>query len=567
MWQFFCSFAQLIMSDNRLHSFSTDVSGIEPPRQFTFPFHYVPHKLCTIAAKEIIDYALNNEHWHDELMEGKMLGVLVASDNDGKLGFLAAFSGNLCHSNNHPYFVPPIYDLLQPNGEFRNGEAQINNINAQISELEASSKLEELKDLIVNTRHDFEQEEVAMRTAMEQEKAHRHALRESNTLTPEQKSQLIKDSQFQKAEYRRLKKRHCEHLETLEQQLAEYQVTINKLKTQRKEMSEALQRRLFELFVVNNAKGEESDVATIFEQRLRRLPPGGTGECCAPKLLQHAYHHHLTPLCMAEFWVGKSPQGEVRHHGHYYPACRSKCLPLLDFMLQGLDVEKNLLDTSPLTDGVTVAYDDQWLAVVDKPAGILTVPGKSQETTSVQELVKKLFPNATGPLVVHRLDQATSGLVLIAKTKEVHKLLQSQFATRSISKRYIALLDGIPKQWQGEIILPLRLDPDDRPRQIVDYNNGDQAVTHYKMLQAIGGKALVEFRPLTGRTHQLRVHASHHDGLNCPIVGDMLYGTASHRLCLHAQSLSFTHPVTGEQVTVTSNREDFLLQLYNTTTQ
>jgi len=539
------------MSDVKLHRFQHDVSGIELPRQFTFPFHYVPHELCKIAAGEVMDYALNQDAWHDELMTGKMLGVLVVRDKDDLVGFLAAYSGNLGHTGENEYFVPHIYNLLEPDGLFRTGEAQISAINDEIAQLQASPRRASLVNYLQTAKEKFTEEESEMQSKMDAAKQERKRLRQS-VLTPEQEQELIRESQFQKAEMRRLKNRNRERLQQLEQLLNDYDSVIVNLKHKRKTMSEELQRRLFELFVVNNAIGEQSNVADIFQKALHRLPPGGTGDCCAPKLLQYAYCHNLTPLCMAEFWVGCSPLGEVRHHGHYYPACRSKCLPLLGFMLQGLDVEDNVLDQQPQDPTLPIVYEDQWLMIVDKPAGMLTVPGKSQGALSVQEIVREQLQNASGPLVVHRLDQGTSGLVLIGKTKEVHKSLQSQFADRRISKTYVALLDGILPNDGGTIDLPLRPDSADRPRQVVDMEHGKRAVTEYRVIERRSDKTLVEFRPFTGRTHQLRVHASHPLGLNCPIVGDMLYGTASTRLFLHAQSLSFTHPVTGETVTATS---------------
>ena len=364
-------------------------------------------------------------------------------------------------------------------------------------------------------------------------------------MTAEEEAMMVKESQFMKAELKRLKKHHSKEIENINLQLNDLQVTINDLKAKRKAMSEKLQNELFRLFVVSNAHGESIDVATIFERRLHRLPPGGTGECCAPKLLQYAFLHDLMPVCMAEFWVGESPQGEVRHHGHYYPACRSKCMPLMEFMLQGLEVESNPLVASHSFDEVKVIYDDKWLIVVDKPADMLTVPGKDEEATSLLEIVNNMLPKGETVLEVHRLDQATSGLVVFAKTKEAQKELRQQFEQRKVHKTYLALLDGKPANNEGTIDLPLRPNPDDRPRQIVDYENGKQAITKYRVLEYRGNHTLVEFTPLTGRTHQLRVHASHPHGLNCSIVGDMLYGTASDRLYLHAHTISFTHPITG----------------------
>lgn len=562
-----------MINDDKLHRFLHDVSSVELPTHFTFPFHYVPHKLCKMAATEVMDYALGQDNWRNELLAGKMLGVLVVKDTSGAMGYLAAYSGNLAHNGNNPYFVPHIYNLLEPQGLFRTGEAEISNINEQIKTLENSPQRQELDELHHSTLMRQKLEIVAMMTAHSEAKARRDAARANGNLSPELEKQLIKESQFQKAELRRLKKRHRQELEQVERRMSDHDATIAALKTRRHAMSEKLQRQLFKLFVVRNARGESMDVATIFEQRLHRLPPGGTGECCAPKLLQYAFLHGYTPVCMAEFWVGESPQGEVRHHGHYYPACRSKCLPLLEYMLQGLDVESNQLIAQSSNDELRIIYEDPWLIVIDKPAGMLTVPGKDEEATSLLELVQHIHDeetlNAVGKaqysdnthyrtaLEVHRLDQATSGLVVFAKTHKVQSSLRQQFEKRTVSKTYLALLDGVPPKKQGTIVLPLRPDFDDRPRQVVDHEHGKQAITKYRVLEYRGDRTLVEFTPCTGRTHQLRIHASHPQGLGCPITGDMLYGTASHRLCLHAWKLIFTHPITGEAISLESTTNNF----------
>ena len=541
------------MKDEKLHNFQCNVSGIEPPTQFTYPFHYVPHELCRLAAQEVMEYALSRYEWHNELLAGKMMGVLVVRDHDGSLGYLAAYSGNLAHNGDNPYFVPHIYNLLEPKGLFRSGEAQISEINHHIETLEKSAKRKELESLINNTIAEQEQEEKEMRLAMEEAKHRRDKQRQAGDITAEQEQLLIKESQFQKAELRRLKKYHHQQLERLTEKLNEYQAIIDQLKAKRKSMSEALQMQLFKLFVVNNAKGESKDVATIFEQSLNRLPPGGTGDCCAPKLLQYAFLHQLHPVCMAEFWVGESPQGEVRHHGHYYPACQNKCKPLLEFMLQGLDVEKNPLVISPIDNDINIVYEDNWLIVVNKPAGMLTVPGKDDRAISLLERIGTMLRDGEDAFEVHRLDQATSGLVVIAKTREVQRLLRQQFENRKVNKTYLALLDGEPANNEGIIDLPIRPDLNDRPRQVVDLKHGKQAITEYRVIERRHDKTLVEFIPLTGRTHQLRVHASHPQGLNCPITGDMLYGTASDRLYLHAKTISFSHPITRENLCFTSN--------------
>lgn len=549
------------MSDSKIHRFHCDVSGIEPPAQFTYPMHYVPHELCKIAAHEVMDFALSQDEWRNELLAGKMLGVLVVKDNNGTLGYLAAYSGNLAHTGEHPYFVPHIYNLLEPQGLFRTGEAEISEINHHIEALENSPERKETDELLSTTLAKHEDEKIKMRQAMESAKAKRDKLRSEGNISAEQEAALIKESQFMKAEMRRLKKRHNAEIEIITQKLNDFQTIINDLKAKRRTKSEQLQNVLFKNYVVNNARGESKDIATIFHQRFNRLPPGGTGDCCAPKLLQYAFLHGLKPVCMAEFWVGQSPQGEVRHHGHFYPACRSKCLPLMEFMLQGLNVESNPLLGKNRSFHLTVIYEDQWLIVIDKPSGMLTVPGKDEEAESLLEIVHKMLPEGENALEVHRLDQATSGLVVIAKTKDTQSALRQQFEQRKVHKTYLALLDGCPAEQEGVIDLPLRPNPDDRPRQIVDHKNGKQAITHYRVLEHCGNRTLVEFTPLTGRTHQLRVHASHPQGLNCPIVGDMLYGTASDRLHLHAQTISFTHPVTGDKVSLVSRKRINFKQL------
>ena len=537
----------------KIHRFQHDVSDIELPERFTYPMHYVPHKLCKIAAGEVMNYVMNEPLWSDELMAGKMLGVLVVKDFDGELGYLAAYSGNLAHTGEHDYFVPHIYNLLEPKGLFRTGEDEISEINRHIDRLEHLYEKKEIETLIETTIAKQENEIRELRKVHEAAKTRRDTLRKSGNLTPGQEAALIKESQFQKAELHRLKKSHRLHIKQLELRLKDFHDTIANLKAKRKSMSEELQAKLFKSYVVNNALGDSLDVATIFERRFHRLPPGGTGECCAPKLLQYAFLHNFKPVCMAEFWVGESPQGEIRHHGHYYPACRSKCLPLMDFMLQGLDLESNPLVTAPGIDKVEVVYEDEWLMVVDKPSGMLTVPGKDEDVKSLLELVAERS-HGEPMLEVHRLDQATSGLVVFAKTHEVQRELRRQFENREVSKTYIALLDGAPVEEKGIIDLPLCANPEDRPRQVVDMENGKKAVTRYHVLEHRGDKTLVEFTPLTGRTHQLRVHASHQMGLNCPIVGDMLYGTASDRLYLHAKKLSLIHPVTKKVMRFTSKR-------------
>ena len=483
-----------------LHRLQT---GIEPPERFTYPFCYEPHPLARLAAEEV-----KREIEQMQLSEGKMFGVLVVTDptpdpsptrEGNACGFLAAYSGLLEGRNDWPYFVPPVYDAQQPDGYFKQKEREISEIRVNPCPSDAE-----------------------------------------NGQTDAEPSQLL-----------------------------------------RKKMSQDLQLWLFHQYQFLNARGEKRDLVDVWQDyhcsaRIRRrypLPPGGTGDCCAPKLLQYAYQQGLKPVCMAEFWWGPSPKSEVRHHGHFYPACRGKCKPVLTWMLQGLEVDPN-----PEENGLPhlvpeVVYEDDAMAVLNKPSGLLSIPGRTEEH-SVATWSQQRWP---GAMLVHRLDMWTSGLIVVAKHKDAYLPLQEQFVKRTVKKRYIAVLDGIvspPKsggdgQNKGRIELPLLCDPMNRPRQVVDYQRGKTAVTEYEILAPPltpplegegrtenGPLSLVALYPHTGRTHQLRVHCAHEDGLGCPIHGDELYGrapqtqggVAQERLCLHADRLELTHPVTGERL-------------------
>ena len=532
----------------KFHPLDVDTAAMELPRRFTCPFCYEPHLLALMAAKRVQQYVASRDDWADELSAGKMLGVLVVSSEDGQLGYLAAFSGNLAGSVRHDFFVPPVYDLLDPQGEFKQGEAQITAINHELERMEQSPELADIRRRESLARQEQADEIGDFKALMARHKLERDERRQRGNLTPEDQEALLNQSRYEKAELKRIRQRHEAKISGIVEEMDVFCRNMAAMRARRKAMSEALQERIFRLFVVSNARGERRDLVEVFKP-LGTLPPAGAGECCAPRLLNYALANHLLPVCMAEFWWGASPVGEVRHHGHFYPACRSKCKPILDFMLQGLDVEDNPLE-QPMGDaGLDIIYDDQWLTVVNKPSGMLTVPGKALED-SLLTRYQAAHPEATGPIVVHRLDQETSGLVLFAKDKASHKALQQQFENHTISKRYIALLDGVVQQDEGVIDLPIRPDVDDRPRQRVDHEHGKPAVTRYRVLERRGQVTRIELEPLTGRTHQLRVHASHPLGLNCPIVGDRLYGTASSRLMLHAQSITFTHPATGRELSV-----------------
>ena len=457
-----------------VHPLHTDIAK---PERFTYPFCYEPHPLCQLAAKEVqAEIARINPK------EGKMFGVLVVeppSDSpclgggnstslnreDGRVCFLAAYSGLLEGRNDWPYFVPPVYDAQQPDGYFKTQERKISDL---------------LRSLIP---------------------------------------------------------------------------TWGGARGEAAAMSQQLQLWLFHQYQLLNARGETKDLVDIWQDYYDRpklrakfpLPPGGTGDCCAPKLLQYAYQHGLKPVCMAEFWWGDSTKTELRQHLNYYPACRGKCKPILTWMLQGLDVDPDPESLGFQKMEIPVVYEDDWLLVVDKPSGMLSVPGRIEQY-SVETVMQQRYPDSK---IAHRLDMGTSGLLIICKSLDVFRPLQEQFIKHQVKKKYIAVLeDPSPKQGrlEGSISLPLRPDPMNRPRQVVDMEHGKRAVTDYEFISP----NIVALYPQTGRTHQLRIHCAHPDGLGRPIVGDELYGTKGERLMLHASEIWFTHPVTGEPMHLTA---------------
>ena len=333
-----------------------------------------------------------------------------------------------------------------------------------------------------------------------------------------------------------------------------------------KQLSQELQTWLFHQYRLLNAHGEVKDLVDIWQEYYNRpkllqkypLPPGGTGDCCAPKLLQYAYQQGLKPLCMAEFWWGATTKTELRQHLNYYPACRGKCKPILTWMLQGLDVDPDPETLSLQQMELPVVYEDEWLLVVNKPSGLLSVPGRIGQY-SVETIMQERYPDS---MVVHRLDMGTSGLLIVAKTQDVYRALQEQFVKHQIRKKYLAVLEMNHSSFniqhstlpaKGRISLPLRPDPMNRPRQIVDLEHGKRAVTDYEFLS----DRVVALWPQTGRTHQLRIHCAHPDGLGCPIVGDELYGTRQQgqRLMLHAAELWFRHPVTLQEMHLEADDE------------
>lgn len=540
-----------------LHRFTTSITDIPLPERFTYPFCYTPHPLCILAAKEVQSYLTRQTAWKDELRQGKMFGVLIVQTEHGETGYLAAFSGILAGKNLHPFFVPPVYDLLQPQGFFKIEEENISSINRNIRQLENDKAYAALSAELARTIQSAENILATAKAQLKEAKTAREQRRKEKELNAQEEAELIRESQFQKAEYKRLERSWKARITTLQTQTEDWERRISALKSERKTRSAALQQKLFEQFGMLNYRGEVKNLCEIFGQTVHKTPPAGAGECAAPKLLQQAYLHGWKPIAMAEFWWGDSPKTEIRHHGHYYPACKGKCEPILQHMLQGLQVEENpmLKRMQVPSQNLEIVYEDPWLSVINKPAGMLSVPGK-EDAVSVYSLMCEQYPEADGPLTVHRLDMATSGLMLIAKTKRVHQNLQAQFKNRLVRKRYVALLEGIVPKDKDTVDLPLCLNPLDRPRQMVHTEHGKPAITDYQVLERLDGKRTrIAFYPRTGRTHQLRIHAAHPLGLHCPIIGDELYGEKADRLYLHAEYLEFTHPITGETVRITKEAE------------
>lgn len=538
-----------------LHRFSRDISNIAQPEAFTWPFHYVPHQLSVIAAEEVKQFLATRSEWGEEIARGKMFGVLVVEDSEGRLGYLAAFSGNLAGSNLHDYFVPPIYDMLQPGDFFRRGEAEITAINNNISRIEQSVEYISAKQDLESATADAERQLAELKSVLTERKTMRDIRRNEGV----DNDVLILESQRDNADLQRLKRKLKEYVAACAERYNVFVAELTKLKDERQRRSYLLQMQLFEQFRILNGRGEIKTLVELFAPTAQGVPPAGAGECAAPKLLQYAFLKGYKPIAMAEFWQGASPRGEVRHHDAFYPACNGKCKPILSFMLEGLNVEQNPL-CNIVPSEPHILWEDRWLVAIDKPCGMLSVEGKSG-VRSVQDWFSEHYPDLLGPNIIHRLDQSTSGILILAKDKATHKAMQEQFVKRTVKKRYTALLRGVVVDDCGTIDLPMRLDYDNRPRQMVAAD-GKRAVTEYRVLSRDGARTRVEFYPITGRTHQLRLHSAHRLGLNAPIVGDEIYGvvgagdtSAVSRLCLHASYLAFTHPHTGEEITISSPAE------------
>jgi len=567
---------------------------------FTDPFRYVPHPLTGKAAELAMQrVSCMEEDLRTAFSQGKMMGVLVVEVPEGtdgfidwlceeeRIGYICAFSGSVAGRGVVEGFVPPVFDLCEPGGHYRSHESEISIINRKIAELEDSSEFAELHAELSRAERSRDEEIGLLKARMAVSKRERDEIR-SELSDPSRLAELVRESQFEKAELHRLKVGWNERIGRIKEGLRIYADKIDALKRKRAEMSDALQKWIFGQYVVHNASGEVSTIWDIFAGQ-GLVPPGGTGDCAAPKLLNHAFINGFKPLAMGEFWYGKSPETAVRVHGHFYPSCTSKCGPLLDFMTTGLfrnslkeqhhEVQGNDIDTIEVPkyghDGAepVVIYEDEWIVVVEKPAGMPSVPGLDGRF-SVSEWLESEHAGVLDRCryeTVHRLDMDTSGVIVFARTSEAAVCMRRQFEERKVSKTYIARLSASSSSGllvtgqKGVIRLPLGPDHDERPRQKADRVNGKEAVTEYEVA-AVNPDGTIDlvFHPVTGRTHQLRVHSAHPLGLGRPIVGDLLYGGYSVdgmgaemasdapetacRLHLHALSITFRHPATGEEV-------------------
>ena len=556
------------------------------PARFNNPFDYEPDALCRAAAKQL------QANLPMTPSEGKMYGILIV-ERDGEIGYLQAYSGQIADEGED--FVPAVFDYLQPNGYFKIHEAEITHLNMQIAQLKASTAYQQAKENLKTIREETEKNIEEARRIMQGAKFLRDKRRKEAFISEEERNEMTRQSQFLKAELHRKKQAYAEQITAAQTAVNDFQDQITAWKRERKMKSDRLQRWLFSQFSLLNAHGERKNLLDIFRDYYLKnspartkaahaiaatpaerateeglapslLPPSGAGECCEPKLLQYAFLHGYKPISMAMFWWGSSPKTEVRQNGYYYPACNGKCKPILEWMLEGVDIEnkghneaENEIKTTLSTD-VKLLYEDDYLAVVAKPSGLLSVPGKGCQP-SVYSILKKRWEGMSDVFMVHRLDMATSGLLVVARNAEIHKALQAQFIERTVKKKYVALLplSILDKQLpaSGRIELSLSSDPNDRPRQRVDTANGKHAITEYRIIgKTTYGKkdteaVKIELYPLTGRTHQLRIHCAHPDGLGTPIIGDSLYGQRSERLWLHAEYLEFTHPITQERMSFT----------------
>jgi tRNA pseudouridine32 synthase / 23S rRNA pseudouridine746 synthase len=540
-----------------LHHFKSPIDEMQLPEQFTFPYAYEPSPIALLAVRELQEDFLHQRKWDEHFGDyeyengeicGKMFGVLVVQNINKEVGYLSAFSGKLMGKTHQMPFVGPVYDRLTDQGFFKSEEQVITAINQKLLAIKADPDYLALQVIYSQQQQKAHFETNKSLMHKKESKRLRQIWREQalNTLDNDQLLPLMKqlsaESQDLHYRHKRLINEWRAVLEGIQKQLEVHGMQIDELKLERKKRSIALQQRLFDQYQFLNKNGETKGLSTLFSNTKQQRPPAGAGDCAAPKLLQYAFLNQLKPIAMAEFWWGQSPRLQLRKHGHFYPACLGKCKPILAHMLEDIPIDQNpAYEHSIATPGLEILYQNEQFLIINKPNGLLSVPGK-YVLDSVASRVRLMYPTATGPLIVHRLDRETSGVMVVTKTIEAYHHLQNQFLTKTIKKRYEALLGGVLSEKEGTIELPLRPDHHQRPRQMVCFEKGKDSATKWKVLEVKEGETRVSFEPFTGRTHQIRVHAAHPDGLNLPIIGDALYGTKADRLMLHARSIKFLNP-------------------------
>ncbi|MDO4729528.1 MAG: pseudouridine synthase [Bacteroidota bacterium] len=546
--------------DNKIQYFDEQIlKEVELPNRFTFPFAYLPHPLTQLAASYLQEYLMcqrdfvHNFGFSDtqQLPIGKMFGVLVVRDSLGKIGYLWGVSGKLGNTNQHQWFVPPIFDMLVDGNFFVKEEKVLNKINKDIENLESSTEYLELQKAFQLLKEQKNLEIQEFKKLIKAKKEQRKAIRiiKQTDLEPQDlqilEAKLVEESLKDKRDLKYLSQRWDNSINQLFAKLQLIETKIDSLKEERRQRSVRLQEQIFENYVFLNVKGELKSLKDIFINTKEQRPPAGAGECAVPKLLHYAFKNNYFPLAMGEFWWGVSPKSEVRKHKNFYPSCMGKCEPILKHMLKGIELEDNPLIVNRAKDkDIKILFEDDSIIVINKPEGMLSVPGIDIYDSVYTRL--KSYLASEDVYVIHRLDMDTSGILVFAKTQEVHKHIQRQFLKKTVVKKYLAKLSEQMEVEKGVVNLPLRGDLYDRPRQIVCFDFGKEAYTEFEIHSTDDYK--VYFYPLTGRTHQLRVHAAHVLGLNNPILGDDLYGQKADRLHLQAIQLEFTHPVTNQRV-------------------
>ena len=539
------------------------VSKLNDLEDFPNPFQNKVHPLAQFAAEKLKTSLRLNPWKHPFYASkqlnavGKMFGVLVVRKNNGLFGYIAGFSGKLADKNHQKGFVPPVFNVFKKDGVFRKEEAFISSINRQIEGIEGNKEYYELKVSFKTEKNQLDEFISYSKKRLKSAKIKRDKQRElgANELSEIEfihlQHVLNEESKLYQLNYKKAVREKKEKLFQISKNIEVYENQIERLKTERALKSNMLQSWIFEQFQFLSAEGQWKGLEDIFSSTVFKTPPSGAGECAGPKLLQYAFIRGWKPICMTEFWWGDSPPNELRLHNQHYPSCKGKCEPILSHMLQGMAISSSKKTIYEIKE-LKVLYEDDDIVAIHKPSGLLSVPGKGLLPNAL-DILKSQLCN-TEIQTIHRLDMDTSGVLLFSKNKVCYKNIQQQFINRSIEKTYVAILSKIPHISQGRIELPLMLDVMDRPRQKVCFEKGKIATTDFEILEKYSNnRCKVLLYPKTGRTHQLRIHMAHKDGLGCPILGDDLYGFSAEKLFLHAEKITFLHPRTHNSITIKSH--------------